>query len=855
MLVNAVVGPAGQVNVDRGPHSSTKVGGAGVNVAEPLIKTEVLSRLLLDRVLDSLNTLGKPGEDLLHISSLLHGDDAELIFLVDPDEESLFLVVEDATTLRPVTLHTSNSQVPVAGDKEEMVIDQLLADLLVHASQRVVVSGKVRWEALDCILHQLLNSDTLVLGDSGRQAKAIDGTANTDSARVDRDILIDVALNLADIHVRCVLGRGADSVVLTDERVEDRGEVLVRVPVTGIDAAVLVVKLNSTSNGLDKGESGSLGLDSLEQLPLVLSDVLGNKRMLGLDGGEGSVSLGSHGLVFAGARGRGSWRSCSAHHCLVLLPQGVDSINHLLDQLNLGVSEPVLVGDVIGVSGLAARLSTSATGLQVKLLATSLQPVNTGLFGPALKVNVDRGPHASTKVGGAGVDVAEPLIKTEVLSRLLLYRLLDSLNTLGKPGEDLLHISSLLHGDDTELILLVDPDEESLLPVVEDSTTLRPVTLHTSNSQVPVAGDKEEVVVDQLLTDLLVHASQRVVVSGKVRGEVLDGIDHQLLNSNSLFPGDSRGQAESINGATNTDSARVDRDIRINIALDLAGIHVRGVHSRGKDSVVLLDKRIEDGGEVLVRVPVTSVDAAVLVVELHGHSDSLVKGETRCLGLDVLQLLPLVLSDMLGNKRVLGLDDGEVAWGDIITGSTSKGLGLEGGDDLEGVVNNLVNGERAGNHVSGSATVVNDDKSLPGNSLLCVKDTILLGDLARPISKQGNVALALQTTVSLGCLHKGFVGVDRVGGHGEDSAVELLEVVDPLAEGGDGLSVDKVHGVEDENDILLSLVILQTDVANLSVDNGMGGKVWGRPRGLEQRHADSCGWQLSVPLTVGGLSG
>ena len=85
----------------------------------------------------------------------------------------------------------------------------------------------------------------------------------------------------------------------------------------------------------------------------------------------------------------------------------------------------------------------------------------------------------------------------------------------------------------------------------------------------------------------------------------------------------------------------------------------------------------------------------------------------------------------------------------------------------------------------------------------------------------------------LGCLHKGFVGVDRVGGHGEDSAVELLEVVDPLAEGGDGLSVDKVHGVEDENDILLSLVILQTDVANLSVDNGMGGKVWGRPRGLQ----------------------
>merc|ERR1719225_1846731 len=191
------------------------------------------------------------------------------------------------------------------------------------------------------------------------------------------------------------------------------------------------------------------------------------------------------------------------------------------------------------------------------------------------------GPHSSARVGWAGVDVTEPLIQTEVLSRLLLDGLLDSLDTLGKPGEDLLHISSLLHGDDAELILLVDPDEEGLLPVVEDATTLRPVALHTSHLQVPISGDKEEVVVNQLLTNLLIHASQRVVVSSKVRGEVLDGVDHQLLNSNSLIPGDSRGQAEAIDGTTDTDSAGVDGDVRVNIALDLAGIHVRGVHSRG----------------------------------------------------------------------------------------------------------------------------------------------------------------------------------------------------------------------------------------------------------------------------------
>merc|ERR1712088_1033993 len=81
--------------------------------------------------------------------------------------------------------------------------------------------------------------------------------------------------------------------------VEDGGKVLVRVPVTSVDAAVLVVELNSASDGLDEGEAGGLGLDSLELLPLVLGDVLGNKGVLGLDGGERSIDLGRHWLVLA----------------------------------------------------------------------------------------------------------------------------------------------------------------------------------------------------------------------------------------------------------------------------------------------------------------------------------------------------------------------------------------------------------------------------------------------------------------------------------------------------------------------------------------------------------------------------
>jgi len=55
----------------------------------------------------------------------------------------------------------------------------------------------------------------------------------------------------------------------------------------------------------------------------------------------------------------------------------------------------------------------------------------------------------------------------------------------------------------------------------------------------------------------------------------------------------------------------------------------------------------------------------VLVVKFNRYSNSFVQGESRSLGFDVLKLLPLLPGDMLGNKGVLGLDDGEVAWLDI----------------------------------------------------------------------------------------------------------------------------------------------------------------------------------------------
>ena len=111
----------------------------------------------------------------------------------------------------------------------------------------------------------------------------------------------------------------------------------------------------------------------------------------------------------------------------VLLVEGVDTIDHGLNQLNFRVAQTVLVGNVISDASLATRLTAGATGLDGELLAPLLQSWQT-LLGPSGKVNVDGGPHASAQVGGARVDVAELLRQLEVLARLGLDAVLDSLD-------------------------------------------------------------------------------------------------------------------------------------------------------------------------------------------------------------------------------------------------------------------------------------------------------------------------------------------------------------------------------------------------------------------------------------------
>ena len=107
-LVHGLGGPAGQVHVHGGAHAGAEVGGAGVDEPVLLGARVVLAGLGLHGVTHGLDAAGEAGEHSLDVSALLHGDDAGLVLLVDPHQEGLGVVVEDATALGPVALHASN---------------------------------------------------------------------------------------------------------------------------------------------------------------------------------------------------------------------------------------------------------------------------------------------------------------------------------------------------------------------------------------------------------------------------------------------------------------------------------------------------------------------------------------------------------------------------------------------------------------------------------------------------------------------------------------------------------------------------------------------------------------------------
>jgi hypothetical protein len=100
----------------------------------------------LGNLLNFFSSASKTGEDLTNVSTLLHRDDTKLIFLINPNEESLSIVMEDTTSIRPVTVETTSFKESITFLKEEMILDKLILNLRLHTEKRVVGTLEVTSE-------------------------------------------------------------------------------------------------------------------------------------------------------------------------------------------------------------------------------------------------------------------------------------------------------------------------------------------------------------------------------------------------------------------------------------------------------------------------------------------------------------------------------------------------------------------------------------------------------------------------------------------------------------------------------------------------------------------------------------
>ena len=105
-------------------------------------------------------------------------------------------------------------------------------------------------------------------------------------------------------------------------------------------------------------------------------------------------------------------------------------------------------------------------------------------------MNVNGSTESGTQVGGARSDVTEFRVNSE------LGDLFNLSGTTSESREDLADVSALLHGDDSELILFVDPDEEGLGIVVENTSASGPVSVEVASFEETVTLLEKEVILN-----------------------------------------------------------------------------------------------------------------------------------------------------------------------------------------------------------------------------------------------------------------------------------------------------------------------------------------------------------------------
>ena len=168
---------------------------------------------------------------------------------------------------------------------------------------------------------------------------------------------------------------------------------------------------------------------------------------------------------------------------LLGLDHGFDTVVHVLNEIFLRAAETSLVGDIVGSVGALRVLTVDTADLDEEFVGNFIELDH--VVGEQWQLDVHRGSQGSSEVGWAGGDVTEMVVVGE------LGDLLDGSSGTGQSIEDGSDVGAWLHGDDSELILLIDPHKESLVVVVENSSARWPVAVEAASFEVAVTLPKE----------------------------------------------------------------------------------------------------------------------------------------------------------------------------------------------------------------------------------------------------------------------------------------------------------------------------------------------------------------------------
>jgi len=208
------------------------------------------------------------------------------------------------------------------------------------------------------------------------------------------------------------------------------------------------------------------------------------------------------------------------------LDHGFDTIVHILDEFNLVSSESSQVGDIEDTIVSLGVLSVDTSDLYVIFVSDRLMEI--WVLHELWKVDVNGSSKSGTKVSWAGRNVTEMLIVGE------FGFLLNEASSGGESLEDGTDIGSLLHGDDSKLIFFVNPDEESLSIIMEDSSTLWPVSLETAGFKIFISTLEEEMIGNELGFLSRGHLRKGVVFTFKFSSEFTEGGGDEFFNLDSV---------------------------------------------------------------------------------------------------------------------------------------------------------------------------------------------------------------------------------------------------------------------------------------------------------------------------------